>query len=126
MSGRLRLEPGRWYACEFIGPEFAAEKDLASYSPIRVEAVQGHKSGDHRLRLGFHHANYPAGVQGKEYELTVLVRVPGLLIARSVDHQPVRVLQIYRITWEWMDRHFPGLPRREERETLDQWLTRVC
>lgn len=126
MSGRFRLVAGRWYACEFIGPEFHPHEDLASYSPIRVLDVHGHKSGDHRLRLGFYHANYPAGVQGKEYELRVLVRESGLFLARSMDHDPVRLLQIYPITQEWMGRHFPWLPRPDERESLEEWLSRVC
>lgn len=124
MKGGLELQPGRWYACEFIGEEFPPESDSTSYSPILVHGAKGLKTGRRQFELHFHHANYPAGVQDKLYRLRTLLRAPGLLLAESLEHQPVRLLQIYEISLEWLGRHFPGLARPDRPEELQAWLSR--
>ena len=49
---RFTLERGKWYACEFIGDEFGADK--CSYSPIKVKEVIPGKTGKGVFELHFH------------------------------------------------------------------------
>jgi hypothetical protein len=104
-SMRFTLEVGKWYACEIIGDEF--EEDSCSYTPIRVDAIEPLGKGTRSFRLTFYHANYPEGVRTKQYVLRTLVRGEKYTIARSRDHNPTRILQIYDIDSEWLRRHFP-------------------
>jgi hypothetical protein len=117
---RFTLVRDRWYACEFIGDEF--DKDLCSYSPIKVLGLQPMNDGSRRLRLEFFHANYPAGVQGKVYTLQTMERGQRLLLTRSLDHEPARLLQIYDIDAAWVRRHFNFQRPPEADIGLDRWL----
>lgn len=121
---RFTLERGKWYACEFIGDEFTEVfgTDLCSYSPIKVHNVTPLQSGKRTFRLDFYHANYPQGVQGKEYTLRTIERGASMLLARSTEHDPVRILQIYDITPEWVMAHFPGW--NPTRDDVQGWLDR--
>ncbi|MHC1698831.1 MAG: hypothetical protein AB9919_12375 [Geobacteraceae bacterium] len=117
---RFTLENNRWYACEFIGDEF--DDDLCSYSPIKVLRIERLKNGRRMLKLDFYHANYPEGVRDKSYTLQTIERGERFLLARSVEHNPVRILQIYDITCEWIIRNFPGM--EPDKEDIQGWLNR--
>jgi hypothetical protein len=117
---RFTLERGHWYACEIIGDEF--ETDRCSYTPIKVFEVLPSHTGKREFKLDFHHANYPAGVQHKRYRLRTIERGKRYLLAQSLDHTPVRFLQIYAITPEWVIAHFPGM--QPDRTNLAEWLER--
>jgi len=120
MTRRMTLQPRRWYACEFIGDEF--EEDRCSYSPIRIERLDPLHTGKSRLRLGFYHANYPEGVRSKIYTLVVLERGRRFLLARSTEHDPARLMQIYDIDWAWLERHFTVEAQRDA--DVQEWLSR--
>ena len=91
-----------------LGDEFDATAMCSmALSPIRVEAVTPLKSGHGMMKLGFFHANYPSGVQGKEYTLQTIHRGRTGLLARSVDHDPPRFLYITELTMHWLQHNFP-------------------
>jgi len=119
-SRRFTLESDKWYACEFIGDEFS--EDRCSYSPIRVDETEPLGSGARRFRLSFYHANYPEGVRDKRYVLETIERGTSFILARSTDHEPARLLQIYEIDWSWLTRHFPSIELRPD--DIQQWLSR--
>lgn len=96
---RFTLRVGRWYAAEFMGDEFAGGTDLGSQSSIRIDAIEPMKQGDGRLNLTFYHANYPDGVRDKQYLLRVMERGRRFLLARSLQHDPTRMMLIYEISW---------------------------
>ena len=115
---RFTLEPRRWYACELIGDEFGEDK--CSYSPIKVYQVKALGDGSRTFVLSFYHANYPAGVQDKTYRLQTIERGRTYLLARSLEHEPTRVLQIYDIDAHWLERHFPGM--KPVRGDIQTWM----
>lgn len=115
---RYTLQPKRWYACEFIGDEFAG--DRCAYSPIRVNNFETLGAG--QFRLSFYHANYPEGVRDKAYKLVTIERGIRFLLARSAEHKPTRILLIYDIDSEWLRRHFQGLSF--EKTDIQLWLDR--
>lgn len=117
-SMRFTLQPGNWYACEIIGDEF--EDDLCSYSPIRVDHVRPLKTGKRTFELGFYHANYPEGVQEKTYTLETIERGRRFMLARSTNHEPTRLLQLYDIDWSWLERHHHVQRARDI--TVERWL----
>lgn len=101
---KFTLEREKWYACELIGDEFGDDK--CAYSPIKVFEITPLKTGNGLFVLRFRHLNYPEGVQGKEYKLQTIERGRSFLLAKAVDHDPPRFLQIYEIDVEWMRRHY--------------------
>jgi hypothetical protein len=117
---RFTLKKDEWYACEIIGDEFGEDK--CSYSPIRVDELKPLGNENREYILSFYHANYPEGVRNKEYKLRTIERSETLLLARSVDHSPSRILQIYCIDNDWMQRHF----RHIDLDGADckEWLNR--
>jgi hypothetical protein len=115
---RYTLQPNQWYACEFIGDQF--DEDRTSYSPIRVNNFETLGTGRRQFRLSFYHANYPAGVRDKSYELETIERGTRFLLARSAEHQPTRILLIYDIDWNWLQRHFQRLSH--EKIDIQLWL----
>ena len=115
---RFTLDPGKWYACEFIGDEFG--DDLCSYSPIRINHVQPLNTGKRTFEIGFYHANYPEGVRDKTYTLETIERGARFTLARSTTHQPTRLLQLYDIDWLWLERHYGVLPVRDT--SVERWL----
>lgn len=117
---KFTLETNRWYACEFIGDEFG--NDLCSYSPIKIFAIEPLKKGSRGLRLDFYHSNYPEGVRDKSYTLQTIERGERFHLAKSVAHNPVRILLIYDINREWIMRHFPGLT--PDRKDFNGWMDR--
>lgn len=117
---RFTIEANRWYACELIGDEF--EEDICSYSPIKILRLETLAHGDRTLSLHFYHANYPEGVRDKLYNLRTIERGEKFFLAKSLDHNPVRILQIYDISYEWVVRHFPRMtPGKND---LHRWLDR--
>ena len=107
---RFTLKTDRWYACELIGDEFADTSDKCSYSPIKVLRITPLHSGSRTFRLHFYHANYPEGVRDNQYTLQTVERGETFILAKSLDHDPPRYLQIYDIDRDWMERHFPEFP----------------
>jgi len=47
-----------------------------------------------------------------QYEIETIERGKSFILARSIDHTPVRLIQIYEIDWSWMQRHFPSAEDR--------------
>lgn len=103
---------------ELLGEEFGSE--IRSYSPIRVDKITPH--GGRKFSLAFYHANYPEGVRDKVYDLETLERNQTFISARSVSHNPVRLMLVYAITGEWLREHF-GIVISES-EDPQAWLTR--
>lgn len=101
---RFTLQPGRWYAAELLGEEFGDR--IRSYSPIRVLAVTPLRNGSRQFVLAFYHANYPEGVRNKEYTLAAIEHSRTFLFARSLEHDPARLLLIYDISSDWLQTHF--------------------
>jgi hypothetical protein len=99
--------PGRWYACEIMGDFFKNWEDRRSYSPIRIDGIEPSAIEDGIFLLRVYHANYPEGVRDKVYKLKVLERGDSYMIAKSLDHTPARILQVYDIDAAWISRHFP-------------------
>jgi len=120
---RFTLWPRSWYAAELIGDEFGDE--LRSYSAIRVESVSPSRSGERRLDLIFYHANYPDGVRNKTYSLQTIERGRRFLLARSLQHDPVRLLLIYDISWDWLNSHF-GIEPQNGSADVQRWLAEHC
>ena len=115
---RFTLHPERWYACELIGDEF--DEDICSYSPIKILSLDTSAPGSRTLRLEFYHANYPEGVRDKVYNLRTIERCENFMLVKSLDHSPIRIMQIYEINYDWITRHFPKL--RPDRNSLQAWL----
>lgn len=115
---RLSLEPGHWYAVEFLGAEFGSE--IRSYSPIRVEEIA--PRGGRKFLLAFYHANYPEGVRSKVYELETLERNATFILTRCASHSPTRLLLIYAISSAWLSERF-GVTVSEA-EDAQAWLAR--
>ena len=116
---RFTLVPGQWYAVEIIGDEFSHSSELRSYSPIRVYAVR--PLGNRSISLSFYHANYPEGVRDKIYRLKTIERGQKYLLARSIEHAPVRLLLVQEITWAWLRRHF-NVDQPTDGQDIARWL----
>jgi hypothetical protein len=89
-GNRFTLEPGRWYAAEFIGDEFSGDTDHRSYSAIRVDRVTSNGHGHRVFELAFYHANYPEGVRNKVYLLKTLERTSSIVLAEILARAPFR------------------------------------
>ena len=116
---RFTLQPGKWYACEFVGDEF--DEDKCSYSPIKIYEITPLNKGDRTYKLNFYHANYLEGVQEKEYSLRTIERGRTFLLAKAFEYSPSRYLQIYDIDTDWVRRHFP---EKSPEEDIQEWLER--
>jgi hypothetical protein len=114
------LQEGSWYAAEFLGDDLIHAGHR--YSPIRVELITPLKTGNRIFELKFFHANYPAGVQDKTYRLQTLHAGEEYILARSVEHDPVRFVLIYDIDLEWLREHFQV--DLAGRESAEDWLNR--
>jgi hypothetical protein len=117
---RFRIQPQRWYACQFIGDGFS--DSLHAYSPIKVRAIKPMRTGERTFQLDFYHANYPEGVRDKSYELTTIQRGSTMVLTRSRQHDPARFLLIASLTNGWLNQHFPSL--EVETQDLEGWLDR--
>ena len=122
LDARFTLRSGWWYAAELIGDEFGPDSEFRSHSPIRVDAVRPSGGGQRHFTLSFYHANYPEGVRDKTYSLQMLERGERFLLARSLNHTPVRILLIYDISWPWLRSHF-GIQKDGGSDDLFHWLS---
>lgn len=103
---RLRLQPGRWYAAQFLGAEYGPD-DAHAFSPIRVESTRTLRTDKREWELTFHHENYPAGEQRKIYPLRMVVHEPSFLVGvRVVSDWHDRYLLITELSWGWLRTHF--------------------
>ena len=97
---------------EIFGQKFTPDiwPDLRHYSPIRVLDIIPAKSGQRKFTLDFYHAAYPEGVQGKSYKLETIERGEHFILAKttSKEHDPTRFVLIYNVSYEWLEKHFPG------------------
>jgi hypothetical protein len=76
-------------------------------SPIYVNAIKPLKTGQGILSLSFFHANYPEGVQNKEYVLRVLHRAPSHFAAVKTEDEDQPLVIIFPLKSDWMGKHFP-------------------
>ena len=110
MDERLNIESGLWYACTFFGDDMAGYDETLggySFSPIMVIELKPLKTGQSKFLLKFFHANYPAGVNQKEYDCVKLGHGRTFLLAQSVSHGSAgRYLTIKKITPEWALLHW--------------------
>ena len=118
----FRVRKDYWYACELIGDLFSKQTDQCSYSPIKIYDIKPHKTGNRKFTLLFFHANYPWGVQDKEYRLQTLERGETFILAKSTQHDSTRVLLIYEITNTWIKKHFPSYDPQDNE--IQNWCTR--
>ena len=80
-------------------------------SPILVQGLNVHNSGNRLFGLSFFHSNYSEGVQSKDYELQTLVRNTFMLVAQRQDEDEENtrpVLCFFDLTQEWLETHFRG------------------
>lgn len=121
---RFTLQPGQWYALLLLGDEFdATSMCKVSPSPIRVEELTPLKTDHGLFRLNFFHANYPEGVQQKQYMLRTFYRGRRSILAISEEHDPPRLLYITDITFDWLRHNFPH--QRFDGATPDDALNRL-
>jgi hypothetical protein len=112
----------RWYACELIGDFFKNRNDFCSYSPIRIDGVEVSDSEAGVFLLRFYHAKYQEGVRDKLYKLKILEWGNSFMIAKSLDHTPVRILQIYDIDSAWISHHL--IEADVNQDDIQEWLNR--
>jgi hypothetical protein len=127
---RFTITPDNWYACEFIGDEFVDGTD--GFSPIKVYSIKPLGGGKRQFVLRFYHAFYQEGVRDKEYTMETLERGERFLLARSLEHQPSRILKFTRLEldrqlledgWRQARRHLvSGLEGL--RQDIDEYPTR--
>lgn len=100
MSGRLELEPGRWYGWTM----WPGYMDRAYHSPIRVEQVDwlGHELID----LQFYNAAYARGVRGMGTRLRILAHHATYLLA-AIDQSQDRSVAVVPMTAGWIELYFP-------------------
>ena len=102
-SRRYTLQPGCWYAAELIGDDMpASDGGVVARSPIRVDALRPHQSGKRLFELAFYHAAYPEGVRDKQYRLQTIERGASFMLARSVEHRPVRLVLLHALSAQWL------------------------
>jgi hypothetical protein len=117
-KSRFTLEHGKWYACQFFGDFFKGFEAQCSYAPIKVEEVR--PMGNRKYELHFYHANYPAGVKDKVYELQTIERGQSFILAKTTEKEDPRFLRITTISAEWISKHFGQRPEGN----LEDWLER--
>ena len=92
-------------------------------SPILVEGLQVHNSGNRLFKLSFFHANYSQGVQDKRYELQTVIRNTFMLVAERQDEEGKwPVLCFFDLTPEWLEIHFRGSFRSNPRHDAQEMM----
>lgn len=120
MKKKFTLELRRWYAMDYL---FASGE--WHHSPIWIEGIEPGKTGKGWLMIKFWHANYPGGVQGKEYEMRVLRREEGYLLAEREPKGEGCPLILTAITRDWFCARFPGFDGApSDAAELQAWLSR--
>ena len=108
---RLILERNRWYSWQML-PGYT---NAPYYSPIRVEHVRPLQTGSSVLELSFFNAAYASEVRNFKTTLRVLKREQTYLAAEVMEslHSPTdRLAIISKITFSWLELHFPHLVRQ--------------
>ena len=116
---RFKLDIGKWYAMEFFCEKFN------HVSPVLVEGLRVHNSGNRLFKLSFFHANYSQGVQDKHYELQTVIRNTFMLVAerQDADEEGKRpVLCFFDLTPEWLETHFRGSFRSNPRHDAQEMM----
>tara|TARA_R110000782_G_scaffold268615_3_gene365276 strand:+ start:4023 stop:4223 length:201 start_codon:yes stop_codon:yes gene_type:complete len=60
-------------------------------------------------------------VNDKEYNLKTVERGTNMILAKSIEDDPVRYMYIYEISAEWLRSHFPNLNPRDD-VIIQEWL----
>ncbi len=105
-----------WFAVEFIGDEFFYFGRYR-YSPIDVQHITPARTGDRRFTLSFYHAHDPEGVRDTVYESQTLERGGQFHLARCYERQPVRIMHMFEIDWDWLIDRF-GLRGVDQKENV--------
>lgn len=103
-SPRFTLEAGGWYAMELLGEEFGPS--LRTYSPVKVFGVRLSNDGSRRFGLDFFHANYPCGVQHKNYTIQTIERNRFFLLGSVEGSGVSRLILLSPISAAWLSEHF--------------------
>lgn len=121
MRTRFTLISRTWYAMEFIGDEFF-ELQGYRFSPILVGSLKPKETGNREFTLSFYHANYPQGVRDKIYDVQTIERGERYILVRTTEHDPVRIMNIFPIDWDWFLAHFP-MDRPDREREIGTWLS---
>lgn len=80
------------------------------------------------LWIDIYHSNYPQGVQSKTYKLETIERGKNFILAKSLDHEPTRIMHIFDLDWKWIHNHPPPLSKRQivENWWIENFLNRSC
>lgn len=101
---RFTLNPGTWYAMEFLSTDDGNFRRM--YSPVKIMSIHPKGNGKGLFDLQFFHANYPEGVQTKLYTLRTLQRTPTYLFAERMEQSPPRMgVLLHDLTTEWLFLH---------------------
>jgi hypothetical protein len=100
----FQLLPNKWYAVQIFSASGAPTNPHTS--PIFLHAIEPLKTGQGLLKIEFFHANYPEGVQSKEYVLRVIHRASTHLAGIKMDDEQ-SLMVIFSMEKEWMEIHFP-------------------
>lgn len=117
MQPMFTLNRHRWYAMQVV-----LRNGTQHVSPVWIFEVRALKSGKGIMQLHFWHANYPEGVQDKVYDLRVIRREPGYLLAERQDDGSKALVLLSEVTSEWIGTHFRQAPDGD----LQAWLDRQC
>ncbi len=117
MTKLFSICPLRWYAMHIF--LLSGEEHL---SPIWIFACTPQTPRRKLLTLHFWHANYPAGVQSKSYELRVIRREAGYLLAERRGEPQKTLVLLSEITGDWLRAQFGECPDGD----LQKWLERRC
>ena len=116
---RFSIVERQWYAVDFIADDVPGSlEDSYGYSPIFALEFLAKKSGDRLFDLSFFHANYPAGVRDKTYQLQTVHRGEHFLLAKTTNHPDVRFLCFHELTENWARKHF----KVRDEQTVQDWL----
>jgi hypothetical protein len=69
--------------------------------------VEPLKTGQGLLEIDFFHANYPEGVQNKEYVLRVIHRASSHIAAVKMEDDQQPLVVVFPMATDWIKTHFP-------------------
>lgn len=92
---RFTLEKGKWYGMTM----YPGYSNIAYHSPIRIHGVHPSGSGLHRLDLHFFNAAYAPGVQDFTWNLTLLRREKGYMLASIRDSDRAIAITPFNLAW---------------------------
>ncbi len=108
------IRPKTWYGWQMI-PGYHGDYNVPYFSPIYVEALTPHKSGNSRLTVTFLNALYAAGVRDFSVSLRVLKRsdhyIVGEILAPGFTGSE-RTAVISRLEPAWLSAHCPSVMSR--------------